>query len=253
MKTFNVNFEENSKLVASDSLKYKLAYFGIHFGGTSSRGILAYAGAEWTPIYPDWATEKANMPFEVLPVLTVIHPDGKELLLSENVAVDNFLAKQFGLHGQNSWEEAIINSFYSSSNTMFFQEFMLGFFWATNKKSDEEKKENLNKFLNNQLSNWARIHEAHLESNRQNVHYVGERTTLADIRTTTMLDSMEKILGKERVATIINKTKTPGIVKVRKNVESKPSYKTWITSEEYQKLDAQSTGFVKQNYPEPVI
>ncbi|KAF9114537.1 hypothetical protein BGX27_010512 [Mortierella sp. AM989] len=185
MKPLNLDFEENSKLVASGNLKYKVVYFSMHFGGTNSRGILTYAGVNWTSVYPNWGTDKSNMPFEVVPALTVIHPDGKELVLAENVAIGIFLAKQFGLHGQNTWEEALINSFYSNSNTM--------------------------------------IQESHLEKNHLNGHYVGNRTTLADIRITTLLDPTEKILGKERIATVINETKTPGIIKVRKIVESKPS------------------------------
>lgn len=51
MKPFNLNSEENSTLVASDNLKYTHSYFSIHFAGTNARGILAYAGAAWTPLY----------------------------------------------------------------------------------------------------------------------------------------------------------------------------------------------------------
>ncbi|KAF9196651.1 hypothetical protein BGZ50_008596 [Haplosporangium sp. Z 11] len=248
MKTFNLDCEENSKVVASDNLKYTITYFDMHFAGTTSRGVLAYAGADWTPVYPP--AEKTSMPFEVLPVLTVIHPDGKKLELSENVAIDIFLAKQFGLHGNNAWEEALINSFYSSSNAMFFQETMNSFFWESMSKGSEEKAKYLDKFVNETLRNWAKIHEAHLKNNGLNGHYVGNRTTLADIRMTTALAAIEVIIGKERVATVINKTETSGIVHVRANVESKSSYATWISSDEYKKLSEKSAGFVKQHHPE---
>ncbi|KAF8925288.1 hypothetical protein EDD21DRAFT_446816 [Dissophora ornata] len=252
MKTFNIDYEENSRLITSDHLKYQLAYFPIHFGGTSARGILAYGGADWTPTYPNWGTEKLNMPFGFLPVLTILHPEDnkKELILAENVAVDIFLAKQFGLHGENAWEEALINSFYSSSNMFFFQEIMFNFFWESSQKDEEEKKKYLEKFLNETLTDWGKTHEAHLKQNHQNGHYVGNRTTLADIRTTTMLNALEKIIGKERVASVINETNTPGVVKVRRNVESKPSYEAWTTSEEYKKLDVNSAAFVKDHHPE---
>ncbi|KAG0020424.1 hypothetical protein BGZ82_011599 [Podila clonocystis] len=250
MKTFNLDYEENSKITAQNGLKYKLSYFGIHFGGTSSRGILAYAGADWTPTYPVWRDEKANAPFELIPVLTIISPDGKELVLAENVAIDIFLAKQFGLHGANPWEEAIINAYYSNSNTFFFQEIMNNFFWESQAKSEEEKRQYLDKMVNEQLPTWARIHEAHLTNNHLNGHYVGSRTTLADIRTTTMLDALEKIIGAERVATVVNADKTPGIAKVRAQVEAKTSYAAWLTSEEYTKLNKTSANFVKDMRPE---
>ncbi|KAF9089027.1 hypothetical protein BGX23_006977 [Mortierella sp. AD031] len=250
MKPFNINSDENSKLVTSDNLKYTLTYFSLHFAGTNARGILAYAGAAWTPLYVNWGVDKPNMPFEVLPVLNIIHPDGKELTLAENNAIDIFLAKQFGLHGKNEWEEALINAFYSSSNSMFFQEIMNNFFWESSGKSDEEKAKYLDDFLNKTLASWGRIHEAHLVNNHSNGHYVGDRTTLADIRTATMLDALEKIVGADRVATIINTDKTPSVIKVRQQVESKASYKSWTSSDEYRKLNVNSAGFVKDHHPE---
>ncbi|KAG0042609.1 hypothetical protein BGZ83_000257 [Gryganskiella cystojenkinii] len=254
MKPFSLDSVENSKLITAEGLQYKLMYFGMHFGGTSARGILAYANADWEPVFPtpNWGDAKPDAPFEVIPVLRVIHPDGKELVLSENVAIDIFLAKQFGLHGENAWEEALINSFYSNSNHFFFQETMNNFFWESSGKDDEEKAKYLEKFLNEQLGSWARIHEKHLENNHSNGHYVGNRTTLADIRAVTMLDGVEKIVGKERVATIINESVTPAIVKMRNNVESQDSYAAWIVSEDYKKLDARSVTMVKDHHPELV-
>ncbi|KAI1318504.1 hypothetical protein EDD11_006386 [Mortierella claussenii] len=257
MKTLSLNSTENSQLIASKDLQYTLSYFAIHFAGASARGILAYAGADWKPIYPNWGAEKPLTPFERLPVLTIIHPNSgeeesqpKELHLAENVAIDMFLAKQFGFHGNDAWEEALINAYYSNSNIMFFQEIMNNYFWTSVDKSDEEKKKYLDTLLNEQLSDWARIHEGHLENNHLNGHYVGNRTTLPDIRTTTMLDALEKIIGKERLAIVVNETKTPGIIKVRHTIESKPSYSTWINSDEYKKLDVKSTAFVKDHHPE---
>lgn len=64
------------------------------------------------------------------------------------------------------------------------------------------------------------------------------------------MDGLSKIIGKERVARVINETATPGIVNVVKNVESHPSYKSWIESEEYKKLDKNSVDFVKNHHPE---
>ncbi|KAF9571723.1 hypothetical protein EC968_000241 [Mortierella alpina] len=250
MKTLNLDSEENSKLLTSDQLKYTHAYFGIHFAGTNSRGILAYADANWTPIYPSWPAEKTSMPFELLPVVTITHPDGKSLELSENVAIDIFLAKQFGLHGNNAWEEALINSYYSHSNAMFFQETMFNYFWESLEKSEEEKAKYLQKYLTETLPAWAKIHETSLVHNQSNGHYVGNRTTLADIRTTTLLAAIEELFGKERIASVINETKTPAIAKLRATIEGKPSYAAWINSDVYKKLSAGSKDLVKKHHPE---
>ena len=65
-----------------------------------------------------------------------------------------------------------------------------------------------------------------------------------------MLDSVEKVLGKERVATVVNESKTPSILKVRHNVESKESYAAWIHSDAYKKLDERSLGMLRDHHPE---
>ncbi|KAG0297745.1 hypothetical protein BGZ98_000456, partial [Dissophora globulifera] len=62
MKVYSIDCQEDSKLVASKNLKYTLAYFELHFSGVSGRALLAYAGADWTPVYPDWGADKTNMP-----------------------------------------------------------------------------------------------------------------------------------------------------------------------------------------------
>ncbi|KAG0325603.1 hypothetical protein BGZ99_000429, partial [Dissophora globulifera] len=72
MKVYNINHEENSKLVASKNLKYELTYFELQFCGTSGRALLAYGGADWTPLYPDWEVDKTNTPFETVPILKII-------------------------------------------------------------------------------------------------------------------------------------------------------------------------------------
>ncbi|KAG0311448.1 hypothetical protein BGZ99_010164 [Dissophora globulifera] len=254
MKVYSIDCQENSKLVASKSLKYTLAYLELHFSGVSGRALLAYGGANWTPIYPDWEVEKTNMPFEQLPVLRIIETEeggaGRELLLAENFAIDHFLAKQFGLHGENSWEEALINSFYSSSSSLFFQALINNFFWGSATKSDEEKAAALDTLLTKALPTWCNLHESHLKNNHQNGHYVGNRTTLADIKTVTVLDALTKVIGVDRFDSVINETTTPGLHKVIVNVQNNPSYAAWINSDEYKTLDSKTTAFVKEHHPE---
>ncbi|KAG0243192.1 hypothetical protein B0O80DRAFT_497084 [Mortierella sp. GBAus27b] len=254
MKTFSLDSETNSKLIASKDLKYELLYFPLHFGGTNARAILAYAGAEWTATYPEnWADAKPLQPFEQMPVLKLIHAEnksGKDLTVAESAAIDIFLAKQFGLHGENAWEEALINGLYVNTNIAFFSGVMAGYFFESASKSDDEKIEHLEKFLKGSLSDWARIHEEHLKNNGSNGHYVGDKTTLADIRTATFLDATAKVISKERLAQVVNENATPSILKVADKIENNPGYKAWVQSAEYKKLDTNSIGFVKQYHPE---
>ncbi|KAG0302272.1 hypothetical protein BGZ99_003145 [Dissophora globulifera] len=253
MKTYDLAFLENPKPVVSKDLKYTLSTLELLFSGASSRGILIYAGVDWTPIYPDWPKEKPNQPFDLLPVVTVADKGereaGRTFVLAENLAVDIFLAKHFGLHGNDEWEEGVINSFYSSSNAFFFQEIINNLYFGS-ANSAEEKTAKLDTFLNKTLAGWADIHEAHLKNNHLNGHYVGNRTTLADIRTTTMLEMLTRVIGVDRVKSVINETRTPGIHKVITAVQSKPSYAAWFSSDAYKNLDSKTTAFVKNDHPE---
>jgi glutathione S-transferase len=54
-------------------------------------------------------------PFGLFPVLHIKTADGKELRLSETIVITHYLAKQFGLLGDNEWEGLQIMTFYSSS------------------------------------------------------------------------------------------------------------------------------------------
>lgn len=65
-----------------------------------------------------------------------------------------------------------------------------------------------------------------------------------------MLDALEKIIGSESVASVVNTVKTPGIAKVRSQVEGKPSYAAWRASEDYAKLNKSSANFVRDQHPE---
>lgn len=54
-------------------------------------------------------------PFGVFPVLHIKTADGREIRLSESIVIEHYLAKQFGLLGENEWEELQIKTFHSSS------------------------------------------------------------------------------------------------------------------------------------------
>ncbi|KAG0299652.1 hypothetical protein BGZ98_009872 [Dissophora globulifera] len=127
---------------------------------------------------------------------------------------------------------------------------MVNFFWRSATKSEEEKAIALDTFLTKELSTWCNYHEAHLKNNHQNGHYVGNRTTVADIRTTIVLEALPKIIGVDRFKSIINETNTPGFLKVVASVQSKPSYAAWINSDEYRRLDSRTADFVKKHHPE---
>ncbi|CAI2332156.1 unnamed protein product [Caenorhabditis sp. 36 PRJEB53466] len=89
-------------------VSYKLTYFPSRGNGEVARQILAYAGQEFVDerIPKDqWPAIKDSTPFGQLPVLYV---DGKPL--AQSVAIDRFLARQFGIAGKNAWDEAQVDA-----------------------------------------------------------------------------------------------------------------------------------------------
>ncbi|KAI7818353.1 hypothetical protein BC939DRAFT_463381 [Gamsiella multidivaricata] len=112
----NVSSAELAKAFTdSRPASYKLEYFDVSGVGAVPRDILAYGGADWEDLaITNWPAE-IKSPFGVFPVLHIRTADGHELKLSESVIIEHFLARKFGLLGENEWEEQLIKMFHSSS------------------------------------------------------------------------------------------------------------------------------------------
>lgn len=89
-------------------VSYKLVYFQSRGNGEIARQVFAYAGQEFIDervTKEEWSSMKNSTPFGQIPVLMV---DGKQL--AQSIAIVRYLAKQFGISRNNSWEEAQIDS-----------------------------------------------------------------------------------------------------------------------------------------------
>ncbi|KAK3823560.1 MAG: hypothetical protein J3Q66DRAFT_332198, partial [Benniella sp.] len=161
----------------SDSLSkpatYKVLYWPIAANGATTRDLLELGGVQWedlSPSFTGWQEEKLETPFHVLPVLYIKTEDGKDLVLSEAMVVEQFLAKKFNLLGDNDYEEQLIRAFHSSSAHLqsYFAQSVT---WC----SPEVKEGNLAQFLTGNLKTFIDTHEKHLADNGNNGHYVGNR------------------------------------------------------------------------------
>lgn len=84
--------------------EYKLQYFNMMGRAEPARLIFAYAGVQYVDERiekPSWPEIKPTTPHGKLPVLYV---DGKPLAQSR--VIERYLAKVFGLGGENEWETA---------------------------------------------------------------------------------------------------------------------------------------------------
>lgn len=96
-------------------------------------------------------------------------------------------------------------------------------------------------FKNNTLPTWIETHEKHLADNGNNGHYVGNKLTLADIRTATVIDHWQTLPeGKE----IMEKVgKSEALMKVHAAVANEPRIAAWKASKLYCELEKSSTQF----------
>jgi len=84
--------------------EYKLYYFPLRSRGEPVRLMLEYHGAKYDDVkvkFEDWPALKPKMPMGQMPVLEV---DGK--MLCQSTAIARYLAREFGLAGNNTFDMA---------------------------------------------------------------------------------------------------------------------------------------------------
>ncbi|KAF9128357.1 hypothetical protein BGW39_005137 [Mortierella sp. 14UC] len=187
---------------------FKLLYFPIHSNGAASREILSIAEAKWESLVPrDWEKDKEKTPFNVLPVLFISSPSNKDVILAEAGVIEQYLAKQFGLMGDNEYEENLIKN---------------------------ERKKAMETFRDGPFRAWVTLHEKHLRDNGSNGHYVGDKLTLADIRTANLIEHLNLQIGGQALYDIINRTTC--LRKLRVEVAFDHRVSTWRSSQAYRAL-----------------
>ncbi|KAF9348569.1 hypothetical protein BGX34_002399, partial [Mortierella sp. NVP85] len=167
----NVSSAEVTKaLVDPRPATYKLEYFTVSGVGAVSRDLLAYGGVEWEDAVITKYPPENGSPFGVFPVLHIRTADGLEVKLAEALVIEQYLAKRFGLLGDNEWEEQLIRMLHSS--TMYFRErHFMRVVWNFKDRMDTT----FDTFMTQALPVWIETHTKHLKDNGSNGHYVGQK------------------------------------------------------------------------------
>ncbi|KAG0271975.1 Glutathione S-transferase S1 [Linnemannia exigua] len=181
---------------------FKLLYFPIHSSGATTREILSIAEAKWENLVPsDWEKEKEKTPFNVLPVLFITSQTNKDIILAEAAGViEQYLAKQFRLMGCNDYEENLIKSFHSSTASLHSLHATTVAFIPDR----DARKRAMEVFRDGPFRAWVTLHEKHLRDNGSNGYYVGDKLSLADIRTANFIEHMNLQTGGQALYDIIN-------------------------------------------------
>ncbi|KAF9135246.1 hypothetical protein BGW39_003926 [Mortierella sp. 14UC] len=219
---------------------YKILYFGLHGRGELTRTLLAYTGAKWEELPVDWATQKELTPFKVLPVVYETNSDGTILELAESQAIERYLANKYGLYGKNAYETHKVEQYFSSADgiAQAFGNKIIG-------ASQDKRVEEANKFYVEVLPKFIAIHEAHLAKNGSNGHYIGNSTTLADIKVANLIDRLLFLRPQGADEVPFSAEKTPNLWKVLEKVNSHPTLAAWKKSDRYQELNAGTKSMFK--------
>jgi hypothetical protein len=102
---------------------YKLYYFGVNVKAANIRAILTYVKANWENSIiaaEDWPALKASGKFEFgqLPGLEV-NSNGR--ILSQAIAIEHYLARQFNLLGKTPEDEYEVLSLLASREDIYIK------------------------------------------------------------------------------------------------------------------------------------
>ncbi|KAG0255047.1 hypothetical protein BG011_005345 [Mortierella polycephala] len=208
---------------------FELKYFNIHGFGAIARQLLASGGAKFTlPNADNWAEEKPKAPFGVMPLLKETSSDGRVIQIAETDAIERYLAKKFDFYGSGAFEEVLVNTFSSQVNDMNSKLF-LQYFITSDPELKAKAKEN---FVTKLIPEFIKNHEAHLQANGANGHYVGNKTTLPDFKLSQVVSIIQSISGED----LVSEKLTPAIFKVKTEVDKIPGLVAWKQTEEFKAL-----------------
>ncbi|KAF9428711.1 hypothetical protein BGZ94_001362 [Podila epigama] len=207
---------EKLQVLEDPNKSFTLIYWPLASVGATCRDLLAYGKANWKCEYASeeaWKNKEFATPLSFLPVLKITSSTGKEVHLAEAMVIDSYLAEEFGLLGDNKYEELIIKSFNSSIHFLIERTFrVLG-------QKGTTAQEGLDNFMNITIARFIHDHEYHLRNNGSNGHYVGNKVCYA----TLPFDDL--IYNEFR--------KSEPIWKVWETVHANPEINAWRSSDEF--------------------
>ncbi|KAG0227562.1 hypothetical protein BGW42_002832 [Actinomortierella wolfii] len=208
----NTTSAENDAIMKDPNVSYTLIYFDLTSVGAISRDVLGYSGKKWK---------------------CEIHPD---ILLSESMIIDQYLAGMAGLLGNNDWEGQIIRALYSS--VIFLREAF--YEQVCHPPTHANKVKALHDhFLPVTFAKWLNAIDFHLQENARRHdggYLMGNKLSLADIAIANLFDyfGLHPTMFSEPLLQAIKER--PGLVRVWNLVTNEPRLAEWRSSADYKRL-----------------
>ncbi|KAG0356533.1 hypothetical protein BG005_004531 [Podila minutissima] len=214
---------EKTKVLADPNKTFTLVYWEIASVGSTAREMLA----AYCP--------KSKWTHEAV----VTSAAGEEVILSEAMIVDQYLAEELGLLGDNKYESWTILAFNSSIHYLMERSFI-----AFAKKDHAGRKTGRESFMAGALSKFIRDHEFHLRSNGNNGHYVGNRLSLADIHLANAVHYFQTFPCGKMIEEVFRESEP--IWKVVETVLANPEIAAWRKTADFKQLERGSVEWYAQ-------
>ncbi|KAF8899863.1 hypothetical protein BGZ58_006924, partial [Dissophora ornata] len=118
------------------------------------------------------------------------------LEICESEAIERYLGQKFGFMGDDLYEHTFVNTFLSSNASLLNQYYLR----YVTPKDPIPKAEAREKFVNETLPPWVAMHEKHLRANGSNGHYLNNKLTMADLKTSLIMRIAQSMTGDDIVS-----------------------------------------------------
>ncbi|KAJ2663927.1 hypothetical protein IW148_002253 [Coemansia sp. RSA 1199] len=202
-------------LSGSDTV-YVLRYFDVIGRAEGCRLLLTAANASWTEEHPEWPAEKANQPFERLPVL-VERSNGNEWILCESLTIERYLARVFGFMPTDLKQAALQEQMADQ------QADLLSAFFGQLTATGDMKSKQIDEF-NTLFDRMVKEHGRILSRSSSKQHLFGDQLSYADISLYAFYKLFIVYLKcyQSDIAEIVKSKLTPEIINLILSIEKEP-------------------------------
>ncbi|KAJ2460668.1 transferase activity protein [Coemansia sp. RSA 2424] len=156
---------------------YTLRHFQAPGRAEPCKAILEYTGAKWILETPQWPQEKINQPVGKLPVLVETNKDGTRFILSDSLAIEQYLVCKYNLCVPEQDRQMIARQteLRNQMNDLFqITQLIINVTEPTTRTNFIQRYMTLAKDI-------ITYHEKFLKENGSNGHYFGNKTTYIDL------------------------------------------------------------------------